>query len=50
MGVINIGVVAAKLLSIPFFALLYEYRFVDVDKNHGGILILWDKMFGTDPL
>lgn len=31
MGVINVGVAAgAKLLSIPFFALLYQYRFVDV--------------------
>ncbi len=31
MGVINVGVAAgAKLLSIPFYALLYQYRFVDV--------------------
>jgi sterol desaturase/sphingolipid hydroxylase (fatty acid hydroxylase superfamily) len=31
MGVINVAVAAgAKFLSIPFFAVLYEYRFVDV--------------------
>jgi sterol desaturase/sphingolipid hydroxylase (fatty acid hydroxylase superfamily) len=31
MGVINVAVAAgAKFLSIPFFALLYEYRFVDI--------------------
>jgi sterol desaturase/sphingolipid hydroxylase (fatty acid hydroxylase superfamily) len=31
MGVINVAVAAgAKFLSIPFYALLYEYRFVDI--------------------
>ncbi len=31
MGIINVAVAAgAKLLSIPFFAVLYEHRFVDV--------------------
>jgi sterol desaturase/sphingolipid hydroxylase (fatty acid hydroxylase superfamily) len=31
MGIANVGVsAAAKLLSIPFFAVLYEYRFVEL--------------------
>ncbi|MBA3459819.1 MAG: sterol desaturase family protein [Deltaproteobacteria bacterium] len=36
MGIINVVVAgAAKFLSIPFFALLYEYRFVDVVEATG---------------
>ncbi|MFN0249119.1 MAG: sterol desaturase family protein [Kofleriaceae bacterium] len=36
MGVINVAVAAgAKFLSIPFYALLYEYRFVDIVASIG---------------
>ncbi len=37
MGLMNVGIAGgAKLLSIPFYALLYEYRFVDVVEATGG--------------
>src|SRR3954465_6855391 len=37
MGIINVVIAgAAKFLSIPFFAILYEHRFVDVVEATGG--------------
>ena len=81
MGLINVVVSGfAKLLSIPFFAWLYQHRVADIgtawwawivlllgedlcyywfhrvhhgsnevylDRNYGGILIVWDRLFGT---
>jgi sterol desaturase/sphingolipid hydroxylase (fatty acid hydroxylase superfamily) len=51
MGIINVVIAgAAKFLSIPFFALLYEYRFVDVVEATGGwawliLLVLEDHSY-----
>ena len=51
MGIINVVIAgAAKFLSIPFFALLYEHRFVDVVEATGGwawviLLVLEDHSY-----